>query len=757
MTTLKDLFDREIRASMIFLCIGLSIAVCAILGWFQFEALRNDVNLTEQFVIETTKNALVNDQPILVHRSATEFWRAFAGTQTLVKGMEIYIGDALVSQVGTAQSQGSPLDLQFKRCFSTGQNQICLRYWVSPLQFLLQIIYVLFASFVCSLLIYFLRLKIAARNVSSLTQPLEREVGRISELSSVFKKAHDTESSNWVAQSPNNQSNIEILEIVKLSDSYNELFQHSKSYLELQKETEVSKSLSLMASQVAHDIRSPLSALNMILFQLPQLKEEQRILIRNSVQRINDIANGLLESSKQRAKQAGARKSDLHFKQEEGTFLNALIDSIVSEKRIQFGHKHNLVILPEIDMQESYFAVVNSAELKRVLSNLVNNAVEALDDKGRVTVSLRKGRGSILISVTDNGKGMPETIVKKLMSGAKGVSFGKDGTSSGSGLGVHHAKSTIESFGGTFDINSREGLGTSVTLNLPRIQVPSWFVETINLQPNQIVVALDDDQSIHDIWLGRFGKTELIEQGVQLLNFKSGNDFKDFILSKVIEDSKSPGYFFLIDFELAGQASTGLELIEEFELANKAILVTSRHEEHELQRRCKRLGVKILPKLMAGFVPIVVNFEVKEKKVDLNENGDQIGQPIKVRPGDVEPPFVRIRYDLCLLDDDKELIHVVWATVAASKGLKIKMFSTPDEFLAAVDTIDRQSPIYVDVSLGPGINGVEFAHEIYKLGFTEINLATGYDNGSIQAPAFIRQVVGKDFPTIESLSSTSKN
>lgn len=756
MTTLKDLFDREIRDSMIFLCIGLSIAVCAILGWFQFEALRNDLSLTEQFVLETTKNALVNDQPILVHRSATEFWRAFAGTQTLLKGMEIYIGDALVSQVGTAQSLGSPLYLQFTRCFSTGQNQTCLRYWASPLQFVLQVIYVLFASFVSSLLIYFLRLKIAARNITNLTHPLEREVGRISELSSVFKKAHDSESSNFVAESSNHQNSIEILEIVKLSDSYNELFQHSKSFLELQKETEVSKSLSLMAAQVAHDIRSPLSALNMILFQLPQLKEEQRILIRNSVQRINDIANGLLESSKQRAKQAGAKKSDLLIKQQEVVFLNALIDSIVSEKRIQFSHKDNLVLLPEIDMQESYFAVVNSTELKSVLSNLVNNAVEALEEKGRVTVSLRKGKGSILISVTDNGKGMPETILKKLMSGAKGVSFGKDGTSSGSGLGVHHAKSTIESFGGTFDINSREGLGTAVTLNLPRIQVPSWFIETLNLEPNQIVVALDDDQSIHDIWLGRFGNSEIIEKGIHLLNFKSGNDFKDFVLSKVIEDSKSPGCLFLIDFELAGQAATGLELIEEYGLANNAILVTSRHEEQELQKRCERLGVKILPKLMAGFVPIVVNFEGKEEKLELKDNGDQIKQPIKVSLGNVEAPDVRIRYDLCLLDDDRDLIQVVWATVAASKGLKIKMFSSPQEFLASVNTIDRQTPIYVDVSLGQGVNGVEFANEIYKLGFTEINLATGYDIGSIQAPAFIHRVVGKDFPAIESLSSPAK-
>ena len=91
----------------------------------------------------------------------------------------------------------------------------------------------------------------------------------------------------------------------------------------------------------------------------------------------------------------------------------------------------------------------------------------------------------------------------------------------------------------------------------------------------------------------------------------------------------------------------------------------------------------------------------------------------------------------------------VWASVAESKGLKIQMFATPEDFFAVADSIDRLTPIYVDVSLGDGVKGTDVAQEIYKSGFVNINLATGYDADSIIAAPFIRKVVGKDFPDLK--------
>jgi len=87
--------------------------------------------------------------------------------------------------------------------------------------------------------------------------------------------------------------------------------------------------LALVARQVAHDIRSPLSALNMVLGSMKEeVPEKKRLIIRSAAQRINDIANNLLSGKIANPVQA----SDLT----QTRMLISLVDSIVSEKRTQF-------------------------------------------------------------------------------------------------------------------------------------------------------------------------------------------------------------------------------------------------------------------------------------------------------------------------------------------------------------------------------------------------------------------------------------
>ena len=63
---------------------------------------------------------------------------------------------------------------------------------------------------------------------------------------------------------------------------------------------------------------------------------------------------------------------------------------------------------------------------------------------------------------------------------------------------------------------------------------------------------------------------------------------------------------FLIDYELLGQSQTGLSIIESLEISSNSVLVTSRYEEPDIKKRCNELKIKILPKSLAGFIPIKV-------------------------------------------------------------------------------------------------------------------------------------------------------
>ena len=74
----------------------------------------------------------------------------------------------------------------------------------------------------------------------------------------------------------------------------------------------------------------------------------------------------------------------------------------------------------------------------------------------------------------------------------------------------------------------------------------------------------------------------------------------------------------MLDYELIDSKDSGLALIEQLNLKRQAILVTSRYEEPEVRERTKNLGIKIIPKSFAPYVPISVwNGAIKEGQPEL--------------------------------------------------------------------------------------------------------------------------------------------
>ena len=98
----------------------------------------------------------------------------------------------------------------------------------------------------------------------------------------------------------------------------------------------------------------------------------------------------------------------------------------------------------------------------------INNSVEALSsERGKVSISIHRSGSKLKILIRDNGNGIPEEILVRL--GGPGVTHGKSGTDSGSGLGVYHAKRTIEALSGSFSISSKLGEWTEVEIEIPAI------------------------------------------------------------------------------------------------------------------------------------------------------------------------------------------------------------------------------------------------------------------------------------------------
>ncbi len=469
----------------------------------------------------------------------------------------------------------------------------------------------------------------------------------------------------------------------------------------LESELAVSKAVYNIAAQVAHDIRSPLVALDAALKNTSQLPEKQRVIVRHAVNRIRDIANNLLEKNRQQtgtvtaaasaAGGYGAGESPaVHL-------LSSLIDPVITEKRLSFESKPGINIDFKMT-RESYglFAQLQPVEFRRMLSNLVNNSVEALGDKGAVDVSLTHDDKDIILTVADNGKGIPPEILSKL--GRRGETHGKAG---GSGLGLFHARTTAESWGGSLEITSTPGQGTAVTIKLPKAEAPAGFVPVLSLAPGRPVVVLDDDATIHQVWQGRFDSARVKEHDIEIFHFSAPDELHEWARNN---PAKAECAVYLFDYELMGYKETGLSLAEELGLCGKTILVTSRYEEKRIIEECKRLNIRTIPKGLADFVPIRIEADKKQNTPSVPASSGH----------------------LAVLIDDDELTHMNWEEAAQEHGVELKAFTDPADFLARLGEFPKDIPLYIDSELGEGIKGENIAADLKEKGFTNIRLATGH-------------------------------
>lgn len=91
-------------------------------------------------------------------------------------------------------------------------------------------------------------------------------------------------------------------------------------------------------------------------------------------------------------------------------------------------------------------------ELKRMVSNIINNSIEAFrDDSGVIDLMLSENSDTLSIQIKDNGKGIPSHLLETAFE--RGATFNKP---RGTGLGLFHAKDTVEKFGGKIDLSSKE-------------------------------------------------------------------------------------------------------------------------------------------------------------------------------------------------------------------------------------------------------------------------------------------------------------
>lgn len=214
------------------------------------------------------------------------------------------------------------------------------------------------------------------------------------------------------------------------------------------------KSKALISKQVAHDIKSPLSALEIILGTENELPKEKSELLCSAVKRIKEITNDLTRSS-------------TSLLDPPSLLISNVIDAvklIVSEKIIEYGENRiNIKVNSRVNLNHQILALEVKV-FKRIISNLLNNAIEASckDKPINVNISEDEKDSKLVIEIIDKGKGVPKADFDSIFK--EGVSIGKK---EGSGLGLFHAKQNLEFWGANITIKSSNINGTNMLLTLP--------------------------------------------------------------------------------------------------------------------------------------------------------------------------------------------------------------------------------------------------------------------------------------------------
>ena len=461
-----------------------------------------------------------------------------------------------------------------------------------------------------------------------------------------------------------------------------------------------------LCARVSHDIRSPLAALDAAVRLIQGLSEDQRYLIRLATTRIRDIANDLL-SQERKAASTGYACSPAAVPE----LVAAQIERALSEKRLELRGKCDIRLEAHTHPAAlGLFARIDRVSFRRVLSNLLNNAVEAVTggdtSAGEVVVTTTCGEDPveqvIIIAVRDNGRGMCKETLARF--GTAGFSSDK---AEGNGIGGAHAKEAITSWGGTLAVDSSVGSGTTVSCILPICAARAWFKDEIIVGPADAVVIVDDDQAVHGIWRERLAIAGMTDSA-RVHHVHSIETLETHLTSRALDKQK---VLFLVDYDFAGCSKSGLQVVTELGIGPRTVLVTSHHEDAQIRHACLKAGASLLPKELAGFVPI-----------------SQAPEEL----------------DAVLLDDDV-MFHRVWQITARDKGKRVATFKRSHDLLNASKSWRLDMPIYVDFELGAQGRGDNIIEALHNNGFHQVFLATGHSARNFTDRPWLR-VVGKDFP-----------
>jgi signal transduction histidine kinase len=250
-------------------------------------------------------------------------------------------------------------------------------------------------------------------------------------------------------------------ELRRLVEDFNQMADDLKRQRADLERTQRLEAWAEMARQVAHDIKNPLTPIQLSAEHARRVNQDRG---RPLSPVLDDCVNAILTQVKL-LRQISAEFSSFASSptpRPEPTRVSDIVEEVVRPYRTGLTNRITIEVhapadLPVIRIDRTLFG--------RALTNVIENALHAMPGPGKISIDSRlstlDGHRRVLVTVTDTGVGMDQEALSRIFE----PYFSTKAT--GTGLGLTIAKRNIELNGGTIDVKSERGVGTAVTISVP--------------------------------------------------------------------------------------------------------------------------------------------------------------------------------------------------------------------------------------------------------------------------------------------------
>lgn len=315
---------------------------------------------------------------------------------------------------------------------------------------------------------------------------------------------------------------------------------------------ESNENLLQVTKTLAHNLRSPLAAIKTFneLAENKLNEDEKKILVATH-ESISQMVSKLIEQDTMKVETAPMS-------------LTIILNRVVGMKHIEYRKLDFIEIKQEIG--HDLYSIVNESEFMSIISNLVNNSIEARkeDAPAKIMITANQEAQGVIIKVKDNGIGINRDNVQRAFT------YGRSTKKNGKGCGLYHAKKLIESWNGEIRIASVEGQFTEVTIKLP-----------IYKRPKEIILIDNENLNIYN-WQGMAKKKHIPFNG-----FNSSADF--FANAPVSKDDVA----IYVDYDLDNE--NGLDVVKKLRDAGFSNVALATGEDEQIHPHVRQVG-KEFPK-----------------------------------------------------------------------------------------------------------------------------------------------------------------